>query len=161
MSSIAAQIDRIKANVAAAFAALREKGVAVADDATSDDLATLIGGLDVGDMNKSTYDTNNNGVVDNAEKLGGKTASDFASAPTQLYLTLPAANWNATYKTLYAANKAFSPSTIAIVSPEDSSFVAWSEAGVRAYPECSPGEMVFHCETIPTQDLQCYVLILG
>jgi len=29
-------------------------------------------------MLKSVYDVNNNGIVDNAEKLGGKRASDFA-----------------------------------------------------------------------------------
>lgn len=34
----------------------------------------------VGDMSKSTYDTNDNGIVDNAEKLGGKSASEFAAA---------------------------------------------------------------------------------
>ena len=44
---------------------------------------TLTDGADgtgTGDMLKSTYDTNNNGIVDNAEKLGGKSASEFAAA---------------------------------------------------------------------------------
>ena len=31
-------------------------------------------------MLKATYDTNDNGIVDNAEKLGGKSASEFAAA---------------------------------------------------------------------------------
>lgn len=34
----------------------------------------------VGDMLKSTYDTDGDGVVDNAEKLDGKSASEFAAA---------------------------------------------------------------------------------
>ena len=33
-----------------------------------------------GDMLKSTYDTNGNGIVDNAEKLGGKAPSEYADA---------------------------------------------------------------------------------
>lgn len=37
-------------------------------------------GTGTGDMAKSTYDTNNNGIVDNAEKLDGKSASEFAAA---------------------------------------------------------------------------------
>lgn len=44
---------------------------------------TLTDGADgagTGDMLKATYDTNDNGIVDNAEKLGGKSASEFAAA---------------------------------------------------------------------------------
>ena len=37
-------------------------------------------GLGSGDMLKSTYDTNGNGIVDNAEKLGGKAPSEYADA---------------------------------------------------------------------------------
>lgn len=46
---------------------------------------TLTDGADgagTGDMLKATYDINNNGIVDNAEKLGGKSASEFAAAST-------------------------------------------------------------------------------
>lgn len=44
---------------------------------------TLTDGADgqgSGDMLKATYDANDNGIVDNAEKLGGKSASEFAAA---------------------------------------------------------------------------------
>lgn len=44
---------------------------------------TLTDGADgagTGDMLKATYDINNNDIVDNAEKLGGKSASEFAAA---------------------------------------------------------------------------------
>lgn len=33
-----------------------------------------------GDMTKATYDSNGNGIVDNAEKLGGKAPSEYADA---------------------------------------------------------------------------------
>jgi hypothetical protein len=38
------------------------------------------GGSSDGDMKKSVYDTNNNGTVDNAEKLGGNLPAYFATA---------------------------------------------------------------------------------
>lgn len=37
-------------------------------------------GLGSGDMLKSTYDTNSNGIVDNAERLGGKAPAEYADA---------------------------------------------------------------------------------
>lgn len=40
----------------------------------------LVAAQSVGDMLKSIYDTNNDGIVDNADKLDGKHASDFALA---------------------------------------------------------------------------------
>lgn len=39
-----------------------------------------LNGKGAGDMKKSVYDANNDGVVDNASKLGGKSASEFAAA---------------------------------------------------------------------------------
>ena len=38
------------------------------------------GGDGSGDMIKAVYDSNNNGIVDDAEKLGGKTPDQYASA---------------------------------------------------------------------------------
>ena len=42
-----------------------------------DGITTDIGNLGGGDMMKATYDSNNNGIVDNAEKLGGQAASCY------------------------------------------------------------------------------------
>ena len=42
-----------------------------------DGITTDIGNLGGGDMMKATYDTNNNGVVDDAEKLDGQAASYY------------------------------------------------------------------------------------
>lgn len=42
-----------------------------------DGITTDIGNLGGGDMMKATYDTNNSGVVDNAEKLDGQAASYY------------------------------------------------------------------------------------
>lgn len=56
-----------------------------ADHPTSTVLATLQDGADgsgVGDMLKSTYDTDNDGIVDNAEKLGGQLPSYYQPAIT-------------------------------------------------------------------------------
>lgn len=45
-------------------------------DAINDNISEMGGG----DMMKATYDTNNNGIVDNAEKLGGQLPSYYAKA---------------------------------------------------------------------------------
>lgn len=44
-----------------------------------DSITTDIGNLGGGDMMKATYDTNSNGIVDNAERLEGHAASYFAT----------------------------------------------------------------------------------
>lgn len=58
--SILAQIERIKNNVTAALASIEAKGVAVADDANSDNLSSLIGaifqGVDTSDANATAGD---------------------------------------------------------------------------------------------------------
>ena len=57
-----------------------------------DGITTDIGNLGGGDMMKATYDTNNNGVVDNAEKLNGE-ASGY-------YLKLANMTGDATHRTI-------------------------------------------------------------
>mgnify|MGYP006978911703 CR=1 FL=1 len=48
--------------------------------ASIDSITTDIGALGGGDMMKATYDTNGNGTVDDAEKLGGQAPSYYAKA---------------------------------------------------------------------------------
>lgn len=55
------------------LSAAQGKALKTAIDSISGDIGDLGGG----DMMKATYDSNNNGIVDNAEKLGGHSASDF------------------------------------------------------------------------------------
>lgn len=57
-----------------------------------DGINTDIGNLGGGDMMKATYDTNNNGVVDNAEKLNGEASS--------YYLKLANMTGDATHRTI-------------------------------------------------------------
>lgn len=57
-----------------------------------DGITTDIGNLGGGDMMKATYDTNNNGVVDNAEKLNGEASS--------YYLKLANMTGDATHRTI-------------------------------------------------------------
>jgi hypothetical protein len=47
--------------------------------------------LGIGDMLKSTYDLNNNGVVDNAERLGGTLAAAFAVLVSPAFTGVPTA----------------------------------------------------------------------
>jgi Lower baseplate protein N-terminal domain len=52
--------------------------------------------LGAGDMLKSIYDTNNNGVVDNAERLGGTLAAAFAVLASPIFTGTPTAPTPAT-----------------------------------------------------------------
>ena len=45
------------------------------------------------DMRKAVYDNNDNGVVDDAEKLGGQLPSYYGQAPARYAATLTAAGW--------------------------------------------------------------------
>lgn len=45
-----------------------------------DDLSASLGSLGYGDMMKSVYDANNDGIVDNASQLGGHTPDHYAKA---------------------------------------------------------------------------------
>lgn len=70
-------VDNLESD--ASDSALSAKQGKVLNDAISR-IDTNIKELGSGDMQKSTYDTNNNGIVDNAEKLGGKLPSAYAEA---------------------------------------------------------------------------------
>jgi len=49
---------------------------------TADKIIDYTGGLGTGDMQKATYDTTNNGIVDNAEKVNGVKYTVSLTAPT-------------------------------------------------------------------------------
>jgi hypothetical protein len=52
-------------------------GTSTTQIATTAFVAAATAGAGVGDMKKSTYDTTNNGVVDDSEKLGGIAANQY------------------------------------------------------------------------------------
>lgn len=57
-----------------------------------DGITTDIGNLGGGDMMKATYDSNNNGIVDNAEKLGGVEAKYYRNRVFVVSTDSPAAH---------------------------------------------------------------------
>lgn len=77
-----------------------------------DGITTDIGNLGGGDMMKSTYDTNGNGIVDNAEKLGGQTASYYENVYYGTCGELPSGNDTWTVTVLNKTNSASQPSWI-------------------------------------------------
>ena len=77
-----------------------------------DGITTDIGNLGGGDMMKATYDTNNNGVVDNAEKLDGQAASYYENVYYGTCGELPSGNDTWTVTVLNKTNSASQPSWI-------------------------------------------------
>lgn len=64
--SVQTQIDRISGNVAAALAAIADKGVTVPDGSTSDALAELILSIQAGGGGDSVTDDGNGNITINA-----------------------------------------------------------------------------------------------
>jgi hypothetical protein len=58
-----------------------------------------------GDMTKAVYDANNNGVVDNSERLGGTVAADYA---TKTYADAKITDASASATTTYSSNNIIS-----------------------------------------------------
>lgn len=77
-----------------------------------DGITTDIGNLGGGDMMKATYDTNNSGVVDNAEKLDGQAASYYENVYYGTCGELPSGNDTWTVTVLNKTNSTSQPSWI-------------------------------------------------
>ena len=75
--SVNEQINRIHQAKTDIQNALNDKGISVPTTTKIDEISPYIENAIVGDMKKSVYDTNNNGIVDNAETLGGYTLSEI------------------------------------------------------------------------------------
>lgn len=74
-SDVPAVVDNLTStSTTAALSAAQGAALKTAIDSITGDIGELGGG----DMMKATYDSNNNGIVDNAEKLGGHPVDYFA-----------------------------------------------------------------------------------
>ena len=77
--------DRLPEHIAAKLNLLVDEIIKLQGEVVSgDDVTQMINqriiDLNTGDMAKSVYDSNNSGVVDNSERLGGFGAEHFATA---------------------------------------------------------------------------------
>ena len=75
--SVNEQINRIQQAKTDIQNALNDKGISVPTTTKIDEISPYIENAIVGDMKKSVYDINNNGIVDNSETLGGYTLSEI------------------------------------------------------------------------------------
>ena len=130
-------------------------------------------------MSKSVYDANGNGVVDNAEKLGGHAASYFSPAthnhdsvyqPAGTYaapaeakiVSLAIANWTgeaAPFAQTITVEGMTAEARI-IVSPAPASLDAYGAVGVRC-TEQGANSLTFSCDSAPESDLTVNILIVG
>lgn len=75
-------VENVLTSTSTANALSAAQGKALKDLITQ--LQDSMGSLGYGDMMKNVYDTDNSGVVDNAEKLGGQLPSYYAAKSTTL-----------------------------------------------------------------------------
>ena len=128
-------------------------------------------GSGTGDMSKSVYDTNGNGVVDkadDADKLGGKAASEYQPAGTYAapaeakIVSLAIANWTgeaAPFAQTITVEGMTAEAKI-IVSPAPASLDAYGAVGVRC-TEQEANSLTFSCDSAPESDLTVNILIVG
>ena len=134
-----------------------------------DDSISTSGG---GDMLKSVYDTDNTGVVDNAEKLGGQLPSYYAKASTSVVVTLPntVADWTIdtdengeTYYTKSFSNEVFTSDGTPFVGVNYSDTISIARQQAEAYDsidrvKVADGTAVFYCfNDIPSVSLDIQI----
>lgn len=132
-----------------------------------------------GDMQKAVYDPQGKstdifaaialkqdvitplGILKNTASgiVAASSASDYAVPPKMATVTLPAASWSATDKTLTVSLSGVlaetSPQCVTI-APQMSSLEAYLAAGVRCTAQ-AVGKLTFTADTVPTDDLTVYV----
>lgn len=75
-------IQNLQAELDAKLSQIYTSGAITGDGTQSNPLTVNLPST-IGDMKKADYDTNDNGVVDNAERLGGKLPDEYASKAHQ------------------------------------------------------------------------------
>nr|DAJ71040.1 MAG TPA: H type lectin domain protein [Caudoviricetes sp.] len=128
-------------------------------------------GHDLGLMFASTYDTDNDGVVDkadDADKLGGKAASEYQPAGTYAapakakIVSLTIANWTGTEAPFQqtVSIEGATDTNIKVISPAPASIDEYASCGVKATTE-GTGTITFACAVVPENALTVNVVILG
>lgn len=153
-----------------------QEAVAAADDAVrrADEAVEKAEGVveTLGDMTKKVYDTNGNGIVDNAEQLGGQLPEYYAKAedlnPATIgatwgkkrTATLSSSGWISlsqavTVQGVTAANDifvAYNPTSSTVVEE-------WAKAGVYASAQTT-NSVTFTCKKVPAINLPVNIMIL-
>ena len=124
-----------------------------------------------GDMSKSTYDKDNDGIVDkadDADKLGGKAASEYQPAGTYAApaeakaVSLTIANWTgeAAPFTQTITVQGITAASNIIVAPAPASLDAYGAAQVRCTAQAA-NSLTFACSKVPESNLTVNILIVG
>lgn len=97
-----------------------------------------------------------NGNITAAEK-----GTDYlTTAGRAVTVTIRAANWNSTAKSVTAVCSGVTADSNIIVTPSAGSFEAYCQAGVRC-TSATTNTLAFKCSTVPTVNLTVNVLILS
>lgn len=142
-----------------------------------------LSGDGTGDMLRSDYDVDENGVVDDSELLGGQPPAYYATAAhnhdatyaalshthtaaqaglSSVTLTLAAADWTAAEgggATQTETVTGLLATDTLLVSPAPASFTAYGDAGLYASAQAA-GALSFSCARTPTVAVEIQLLIL-
>lgn len=122
---------------------------------------------DVRFMSEDTYDTNGDGTVDkadDADKLGGKAASEYASKPIARSITLSMAEWTGaeapfTQSINIEGVLADESKQVIYVSPAPNYGTMFGMAGVECIAQ-GENSLTFKCESAPDDNIVVNISIL-
>lgn len=130
--SIQSEVERISTNVQNTLEAIRQTGVSVPENATSDDLPAAAAAL----------------------------ANEKQNQVKSYTLSLPAASWSDNSQTVSVSGIVADETAQEITPiPAVASQAAYYAAGVYASGQ-GAGTLTFTCTTVPTEDLTVYVTVM-
>lgn len=156
-----------------------QEAIAAADDAVrrADEAVEKAEGVveTIGDMTKKVYDTNGNGIVDDAERLGGQLPEYYATAADVDSITpdsigavwgkkataeLIESGWSNNTQVITVQGVTEANDILVACEPSDASVLeAWNKAGVVASAQTT-NAVTFSCTKVPTMNLTANILIL-
>ena len=156
-----------------------QDAVAAAEDAVrrADEAVEKAEGVveTLGDMTKKVYDTNGNGIVDDAERLGGQLPEYYATAadvesitPATIGATwgrkttvnLNSGSWSNNQITVTVQGVTPTNDILVSCKPDDAEKLEmWNKCGVVA-SEQSQNAITFSCTKVPTLNLTANIMIL-
>lgn len=160
-----------------------QEAVAAADDAVrrADEAVEKAEGVveTLGDMTQKVYDTNHNGIVDDAERLGGHLPEHYAAAAAveqaihaitpagigavygvKRVVNLNAGSWSNNQITVTVMGVTAANDILVACDPRNAEKLeAWNKAGVVASAQTTDA-VTFTCTKAPTMNLTANIMIL-
>lgn len=131
-------------------------------------------GKGIGDMLKSDYDLDGDGIVDKtkADAAGNDIADTYATKTetdslisgfkniTSSTINIPVATWDATNLNCTVTASGVTADNAVVVTPDPASMDVYSAAGIVCTAQAA-GTLTFTCKTVPTAAVAINIMVVG